>query len=191
MLKILSKLWLKFSGWSIGQGPPDLKKFVMITAPHTSNWDFVFMISFASVFDMKMSWMGKHTLFNWPFGWFFTALGGVPINRTASTNVVSQMAELFHNSERLILAIPAEGTRSYHDHWKSGFYHIAKAADVPIVPSILDYGRKHGHVGSPIFPTSAKQVMADLSKQYESVTGKFPEKFSRISLKEESEEQEN
>lgn len=185
MLKVICKFWLWFRGWTVGQGPPDVDKYVLITAPHTSNWDFVYLICYASANNVELKWMGKHTLFNWPFRRFFTSLGGVPVNRDSSNNVVAQMAEQFKNREKFVLAIPAEGTRSYRDHWKSGFYHIARAANVPIVPSMLDYKRKHGAFGPAIEPTDIKQVMDQLREIYSGVSGKFPKKFSRIYLKEE------
>jgi 1-acyl-sn-glycerol-3-phosphate acyltransferase len=130
--------------------------------------------------------MGKHTLFKPPFGTFFKRLGGIPIVRHRPGGVVGQMVEQFENNESLVLMVPAEGTRSHVDYWKSGFYHIARKADVPVVLSYLDFGKKVGGIGPAIELTG--DFSADMDKIrdfYADKTGFRPEKAGVIRLREE------
>jgi 1-acyl-sn-glycerol-3-phosphate acyltransferase len=158
----------------------------LIAAPHTTNWDFAYLLAFASVFDLEISWMGKASLFRPPFGWIMRALGGIPIVRHRRENVVAAMATAFEERAQLRLVVPAEGTRDHVDYWKSGFYHIARAARVPIIPSYLDYARKRGGFGPEFEPTG--DIPADMDhfrRFYEGRQGKYPERFGRIRLSEE------
>ncbi len=181
-------LWI--FGWEkVGERPkPD--KYVLIAAPHTSNWDLIFMLAYAYVFDLHISWLGKHSLFKFPFGWFMKFLGGIPIDRRSSNNAVKQVAEIIAKSKQISLAIPPEGTRSHRDYWKSGFYYIAREANVPIVLSFLDYAAKRGGFGPTIMPSD--DLRADMDKIrdfYKDIKGKFPENYNRIRLRAEDEEQ--
>jgi 1-acyl-sn-glycerol-3-phosphate acyltransferase len=94
------------------------------------------------LFDLKISWIGKHTLFRWPMGWLMRRLGGIPVRRHLRENMVEQMARTFSERETMALIVPTEGTRGYVPYWKSGFYHIARMAQVPIVMGFLDYGTR-------------------------------------------------
>jgi 1-acyl-sn-glycerol-3-phosphate acyltransferase len=182
----LGRAWMGFFGWRVEGGLPETKKFVFIAAPHTSNWDLPFMLATAYILGVKISWMGKHTLFEGPFGWFMRALGGIPVNRTAPQGLVQQVAEIFHRSDTLILAIPPEGTRKKVAYWKSGFYHIARTAQVPIGLSFLDFGRKVAGLGPLITPTG--DVRADMEKVrafYRDIRGKLPALESKPRLREE------
>ncbi len=184
--RLLARIIISSTGWKPDGERPVAKKFVLIAAPHTTNWDFIYLLSFAALFDVEISWMGKHTLFRWPFGPFMRALGGVPVRRSKREKLVTAMARTFDDHEELGLVVPAEGTRGYVDYWKSGFYHIAMTADVPIVMSYLDYSKKIGGFGPAFFPKgNIEQDMDAIRTFYEGRKGKYPERFGRIRLREE------
>ena len=167
-----------------------MDRYVIIAAPHTSNWDMPFMLAMAFVYDIPVKWMGKHTLFKAPFGPFFKRLGGIPIVRHRPGGVVGQMVEHFENNEALVLMVPAEGTRSRVDYWKSGFYHIARGADVPVVLSYLDASTKVGGIGPAVELTG--DFRADMDKIrgfYSGMEGFRPEKAGVIRLREEDVEE--
>jgi 1-acyl-sn-glycerol-3-phosphate acyltransferase len=159
---------------------------VLIAAPHTTNWDFPYLLIFAAYFELEIRWMGKHSLFRPPMGWVMRAFGGIPVVRSRRENVVDAMARSFKEHDRLILVVPAEGTRSRGDYWKSGFYHIARLADVPIVMSYLDYTKKRGGF-APAFRLSG-DMGTDMDRVrdfYGDKEGKYPANFSAIRLREE------
>ena len=141
-LHLIGKFWLWLFGWKIRGETPTYRKFVLIAAPHTSNWDFPFMLATAYAMRVRISWFGKHTLFIPPWGWFMRTLGGIPVDRRSPQTLVTQMAEKLKSSEDLVLAVTPEGTRNKVDIWKSGFYHIARESNVPIGLGYLDYDRK-------------------------------------------------
>ena len=186
MTRWLGGLVNAITGWKLDGDRPAARRFVLIAAPHTSNWDLPFTLALSYVYDVPIRWAGKHTLFKFPFGTFMKALGGIPIVRHKRGNRVKQLADLFTEHPNLVLTVPAEGTRSYRDHWKSGFYHIAREAGVPIVCGYLDFGRKRGGFGLVLEPTGdVKADMDQIRAFYEGMQGKFPEKFGPIRLKEE------
>ncbi len=182
----IARSFLAATGWQPEGSRPEPDRYVLIAAPHTTNWDFPYLLAFARIFDLEISWMGKSSLFHPPFGGIMRALGGIPIRRERSHNVVAAMVDAFAVRERLGLVVPAEGTRDYVDHWKSGFYHIARTARVPIVLSYLDYSRRRGGFG-PVFHPSGeiKRDMDRIRAFYADKQGKFPERFGRIRLREE------
>ncbi len=187
----LGRLWLWLFGWRIcGEVPPE-PKYVLIGAPHTSNWDFLFMMAVVAVLRLKITWMGKDSLFKHPLaGWLMRKLGGIPIDRSRPTGVVTQIVHRFKQSSRLILVVPPSGTRKKKEYWKSGFYWIALTAKVPIVCAYLDFGRKEGGIGPTIIPTGNIKADMDLIRAfYQDIQGKYPEQNSRIRLKEEDEDQ--
>ena len=156
----LARLILRLGGWRAVGGMPDLPKCVVVVYPHTSNWDFV---------------------------WLMRALGGIPVDRRASHDMVEQMAAQFAARERLVLALAPEGTRGHVEEWKSGFYHIARAADVPVLLAYADYPTRTGGLGPSIHLTD--DVRADMDRIrafYADKRGKFPELMGRIRLKEEA-----
>jgi 1-acyl-sn-glycerol-3-phosphate acyltransferase len=164
---------------------PDLKKYVVIAAPHTSNWDFLLGILFAKASNLQVTWLGKHSIFRWPFGWFFRALGGTPVHRNKGRNYIDQMTDLFNRSEHLILALAPEGTRSKTDHWKTGFLYIARAAQVPIVLGFMDYGNKQVGMCNTYYPGDSIETDFENIKQfYADIRGKFPEQESLIQMRE-------
>ena len=125
----------RFKGWKLDGHLPDIEKFVIAGAPHTSNWDFVFFVGATAEEGVEPNFMGKHTLFQGMMRNFMFDMGGIPIDRTKRSNVVEQVAAEFDQRDHLALVIAAEGTRSSNGEWKSGFYNIARAANVPIVPA--------------------------------------------------------
>jgi 1-acyl-sn-glycerol-3-phosphate acyltransferase len=184
--RLLARIIISTTGWKPDGRRPEPKKFVLIAAPHTTNWDFIYLLAFAAYFDVEISWMGKHSLFRWPFGLFMRALGGVPVRRSKREKLVTAMARTFDDHEELGLVVPAEGTRGYVEYWKSGFYHIAMTAKVPIVMSYLDYSKKIGGFGPAFFPSgNVRQDMDVIRTFYEGRKGKYPERFGRIRLREE------
>ena len=187
MLKrLIGEAFLRVAGWKVEGGRPPVDRYVIIAAPHTSNWDLPFMLAFAFIYDIPVRWMGKHTLFEPPFGAFFKRLGGIPIIRNRPGGVVGQMIEAFEDNESLVLMVPAEGTRSHVDYWKSGFYHIARGADVPVVLSYLDFGKKVGGIGPALKMTG--DIAADMDKIrafYADKKGLRPNKVGIIRLREE------
>ena len=184
MISRLSIWILTTLGWELHAGFPDVKKYIIIAAPHTSNWDFPLGILFVKALKMDVNWIGKHTIFRWPFGALFRALGGTPVDRSQSLNVIRQTTDLFEQSENLIFALAPEGTRSKTDHWKTGFYHIAKAANVPIALGYLDFGKKQVGVRESFYP--GDDIEADFKRiadYYKNKQGKNPENTSLIRVK--------
>lgn len=182
----IGRAYLQACGWE-QEGPrPTPESFVLIAAPHTSNWDLPFTLAFSAVYDLPIRWAGKHTLFAPPFGWFMRALGGIPIRRDRRENRVDQLAGLFAEHPGLVLTVPAEGTRSRTEYWKSGFYHIAAKAQVPIVCGYLDYARKRGGFGFVLEPSGDLRADMDRIRAfYADKTGKYPELFGPVRLREE------
>jgi 1-acyl-sn-glycerol-3-phosphate acyltransferase len=182
---LLGRAWMGVFRWRVeGEVPPG--KCVIIAAPHTSNWDMPFMLMASYVIGFRISWMGKHTIFWGPFGWLMRALGGVPVDRRSPQNLVQQVAERFAKSDALVLAVPPEGTRKKVEYWKSGFYQIARAANVPLVLGFLDFGRKVGGLGPVIHLTG--DVHADMDRiraYYRDMRGKHPALESTPRLREE------
>lgn len=145
--------WFRRNGWTIsGSLPPD-RKFVIMGASHTSNWDFLVFLGAVHAIGRQIRFIGKHSLFKWPMGGFMRALGGVPVDRRAPQDLVSQIVAQFDANDDFILVIAPEGTRSATKKWKTGFYQIALKAGVPIVCAGPDYPSKRGVFGPVIHPT--------------------------------------
>jgi 1-acyl-sn-glycerol-3-phosphate acyltransferase len=182
----IGKAFLRIAGWKMYGDRPPVDRYVIIAAPHTSNWDMPFMLAMAFVYDIPVRWMGKNTMFKAPFGPFFKALGGIPIVRNRPGGVVGQMVEHFENNDSLVLMVPAEGTRSHVDYWKSGFYHIARGADVPVVLSYLDVSKKVGGIGPALALTGDFGADMDKIREfYSGMQGFRPENIGVIRLREE------
>ena len=173
-------------GWREEGVVPDVDKYVLIAAPHTSNWDLPITLGIGYTLGIDIVWVGKHTLFEGPFGGFMRWLGGVPVDRRSSHNYVQQISDLIHSRDRIMLMIAPEGTRKANSYWKSGFYWIAHTAQVPIVCAFLDYRRKRGGLG-PVIATTGdlKADMAQIRAFYATVTAKHPERFQNVRLREE------
>lgn len=172
----LSTLILKLAGWQVKGTLPNYRKFVIIAAPHTSNWDFPFMLLVSFAMEMKVYWMGKNAIFKKPFTGLFKWLGGIPIDRASPNNVVQQSIATLARHDTLALVVPPSGTRKRVSRWKTGFYHIAHGANIPIALGFLDYRKKTGGIGSSLVPSG--DIDADMKiihAFYAQVTGKYPE----------------
>ncbi len=176
---LVGRAWLGLFGWRIEGAIPNVPRAVVIGAPHTSGWDLPFMLAICFALGIRVSWFGKHTLFLPPFGWVMRAVGGLPINRTARGGVVAAAIEQMRNSPSLMLAVAPEGTRQRTDQWKTGFYHIAEGAKVPLILGFLDYEKKCGGVAGVFFPTGDIDAdIAKIRKVYAGIKGKRPNRFS-------------
>ncbi len=189
VLHLLGRFLMWIGGWhTVGQIPPDVPKAVLIAAPHTSNWDFWWALLASWVYGVRIQWLGKHTLFRGPQGPLLRATGGMAVERASAHGLVGDVAALFRASDGMLLMVPAEGTRSYRDYWKSGFYHIAREAEVPILLGYLDYAKKEANIGVPFHPTGDLAAdMDEIRAWYADRSGKYPEGFSRIRLRGEDE----
>jgi 1-acyl-sn-glycerol-3-phosphate acyltransferase len=142
-------------------------RFVAIVAPHTSNWDFVIGVAAMFALDVRVHWLGKHTLFRWPLGPLLRWLGGQPVRRDSAHGVVAEVADAIRAEPQFILALAPEGTRRHVDAWRTGFYHIARRADIPIVPVALDWGRREIIIAVPMQPSGdLERDVAGLRARY-------------------------
>jgi len=177
----LAALAFRLAGWHTEGTPPPNDRFVIIAAPHTSNWDAVILLVAARIFDLPLAWFVKDAWFRFPLGPIMRRLGGVPIDRSAHHGVVEQAIAQLQSSERLALAVPPEGTRGRTPHWKTGFYHIARGAKVPIVLGFIDYGRKVAGLGPAFTPTGDLERDFEVFRAfYDKVQPRFPEKKGAI-----------
>jgi 1-acyl-sn-glycerol-3-phosphate acyltransferase len=163
LLRGFSVAFLKLTGWKVeGALPPEAHKSVFIAAPHTSNWDLPYTLMVAFVLGLNPYWMGKQSIFKAPFGGIMRWLGGIPVNREQSSNLVAASADAIRAADGpLQLIVPPEGTRSKTRYWKTGFYYIALGAQVPIVMAYMDYSAKRSGLG-PLFQPSG-DVQADMA----------------------------
>jgi 1-acyl-sn-glycerol-3-phosphate acyltransferase len=179
-----ARLVLRVTRWRVGGSAPSERKYVLIAAPHTSNWDLLYLLAIASDLGVKISWLGKDSLFKGPMGWVLRRLGGVPVPRGQRSGMVDALVAEFERAESLVIVIPPEATRGHTDHWKSGFYRIASAAGVPIVCGYLDYGRRVGGFGQVVWPTSDLDAdIAVFRRFYADKAGKFPDGVGDIRLR--------
>ena len=162
ILRAISIVILKILRWHTRGGELPHQKFVLIGAPHTSNWDFPLMLMVVLKLRLRVFWMGKHTLFPFPFAGFMKWLGGIPINRSASHNVVRETVRQFKENKDLVVLVPPEGTRSKVARWKTGFYHIANMAEVPILMGYVNAEKKEAGFADFFYPTG--DVEGDLEK---------------------------
>ena len=146
-LRFLGRWMLRLMGWRVEGEVPNLPRFVIAVAPHTSNWDFLVGVAAMFALDLRLSFLGKHTLFRGPFGAAMRWLGGIPVDRASPHGVVGDSVAAFARSERRILAIAPEGTRKRVAHFKPGFLHIAHGAGVPVMLAALDYGARCVRLG--------------------------------------------
>jgi len=167
---------LRLSGWRARGEELPRQRFVLIGAPHTSNWDFPLMLMVVLQLRLRVFWMGKHTLFPWGFGWLMKWLGGIPINRSASHNVVNETVRQYREHDELVVLIPPEGTRKKVERWKSGFYHIAHLAEVPILMGYVDASKKEAGFADFFQPTGdADADMVEIRAFYANKQGLNPE----------------
>jgi 1-acyl-sn-glycerol-3-phosphate acyltransferase len=151
----LGRSTMRLTKWRFAGALPDLKKFVIIVAPHTSNWDFPVGLQAKFALGLEAVWIGKHTLFRWPVGGLLRALGGLPVHRDAAHAVVQRIVDEFAARERMVFALAPEGTRKRVEKWRSGYWHIAHQAGVPIVPVGFDYASREVRIGTPLVTTES------------------------------------
>ena len=146
--------WFERGGWRVEGALPLPDKAVIMGGPHTSNWDFLVFVGAMASLGVEARYIGKASLFRWgPMGRFMRGLGGIPVKRSQRNDLVAQVTAEFRAAPRMLLVIAPEGTRHATSEWRMGFYRIARAAGVPIVPAGPDYARKAAVFGPPIDPT--------------------------------------
>jgi len=176
----ISKYILNLLGWKTeGEKPYLINKMIIVEAPHTSNWDYLYgMLSVFSI-GLKVNVVIKKEMFFWPLGPILKVLGGIPINRSGTSNKVDALVNLFDRQDEMRLAITPEGTRSLSTNWKKGFYYVALKAGVPILLTALDYKTKTGKFGEFLYPTGDyEQDFKKIEAFYKGVTAKYPKQFN-------------
>lgn len=168
--------FFRLFGWKVkGQVPGSLKKYVMIVAPHTSNWDFLVGVAARSILQLDTMYVAKKELFIFPFGWFFRKLGGYPVDRSKHTRFVEAVCDIFNSKDRFSIAITPEGTRSYAPNWKTGFYYIANKLKIPVVMVGFDYAKKEVVLKEPFNLTGdTDKDIAFMKDYFRTITGKNP-----------------
>ncbi len=171
--------WFKRKGWKLGPNiHPDIKKCVVVAAPHTSNWDFVYSMAALHLFGQRVRYLAKKELFRFPLKWILKSTGAIEVERSKHSGMVDSIVNIMHANEELVLMIAGEGTRGKVEKWKSGLHHVALKAGVPIMPAYLDYGKKEAGIGPPIYPThNIEETAAALKAFYADKQAKIPENF--------------
>jgi 1-acyl-sn-glycerol-3-phosphate acyltransferase len=178
ILRPLAALALRRLGWRLTGGFPDLPKFVIAVAPHTSNWDFPIAFLAYLALELRAAWFGKHTIFRFPFGAILRHFGGIPIDRGAPGNIVQRAVAEFDRHERFVLALAPEGTRRRVPSWRSGFHRIALGAEVPVVAVSLDFAKREIAIGPAFYATGDFAVdLRRLVARFAEVTPKHPELY--------------
>ena len=180
ILRVISRIILKVIRWRVvGSIPTDQRKYVLIVAPHTSNWDFVLFVLAVSVLRLKPSVLIKSTLFVGPLGWFLRYCGAIPVNRSQANSLVSYIASIYQEHEDFVLIVTPEGTRSPNANWKRGFHHVATTAQVPILIVYVDSIIKTIGIEGVMEPTD--DVEADiikLKKFFDTKSGLKPKNYA-------------
>ena len=170
---------MRLTGWDFEGALPNEPKFVVIVAPHTSNWEFPLGVAVLFTLGFRVSFLGKHTIFKWPLGPVMRWLGGIPVERSVSRDRVAEAVAAFNTAEKLVLVIAPEGTRKLVPRWKSGFYHVAHGAHVPIVPVFFDFRRKMVGLGPPFTTTGDHDGdIAHIKEFFRGVTARHPENYA-------------
>ena len=170
----LGRLGLRVLGWRVEGDIPDHPKMVAIVAPHTSNWDFPVGLAARYALRLDASWLGKHTLFPGPVGWVMRAWGGIPVDRSSAHDVVSQTIDAFAARSKVFLVITPEGTRKKVSRWRTGFWHIAKGAGVPILPIAFDWGSRVVRILPAFMPReNVDEDVAELQAKYAGIRGRL------------------
>jgi len=169
--------WFKFNGWTLSRYfPPDLKQYVLVVAPHTSNWDFPVGIAARKLLGLNVKYVAKKELFFWPIGATLKKLGGFPVDRSQNTSFVDQITELFYTIDDFCVTVTPEGTRGKVDQWKTGFYHMARQASVPVMTVGFDYAKKVVVVSEPFETTGDMEAdIATIKSQLKGIVPRHPE----------------
>ena len=176
---------LKIMGWKIVGALPNIKQYVLIVAPHTSNWDLIIGLCARFAVGVKINFLAKHQLFFFPLGTILRAMGGTPVNRSKKGNRVDQVVVLFQQQEHFKLGLAPEGTRSPVTRWKEGFYHMASQANIPIVMVGFDYPSKEVRVREPFWPTKdISSDFVDILAFFRTIRGKCPKELPDYQAKE-------
>lgn len=179
ILSLLSKFVIRVYGWRYEGRLPDIEKYVMIVAPHTSMWDFFWGKLFFIIHGLKTYFLMKKGMFFFPLGFILKAMGALPVHRGGQSYLVGSILKYFRAKDPFILIITPEGTRKKTEKWKAGFYYIAQKAEVPVVLGYLDYKKRVFCIGPVITPTGdIKKDMKEIRPFYKDVKGKYPENFS-------------
>ena len=179
MFRFLCKLILKTLGWkTTGEVPYHIKKYVVIVAPHTSNWDFIIGVLYRKALKMeKAKYLGKKELFDPPFGFLFRWLGGYPVDRSNNKNMVEEVVKIFNAHEEFGIALSPEGTRKRVDKLRTGFYNIAKGANVPIVMVGFDFANKRAIFADPFYASDNQEADFErILNFFRPLKGRYPEK---------------
>lgn len=177
-MKAIFRFCFWLTGWEVvGRRPSEIKKYILIVAPHTSNWDFFIGVAARSISGLRSDFLAKDSLFRIPLvGWFLRAIGGHPVDRSKRTNMVDQVVELYNQKEKFVITITPEGTRSYNPNWKTGFYRIAHKASIPIVMVAFDFAHKQVIYNEPFYTTGdMDKDIEDIKNYYRTIKGKYPE----------------
>ncbi len=180
MYKLIARFFFYITGWKIRGGiPPGIKKCVLVAAPHTSSWDFIYGSFAWTLFGLDVKYLIKKEWFRFPFGPFFRALGGLPVDRSKATNFVEAMVDLVNQKEEIVVLITPEGTRKKVDKWKTGFYHLAMKAGIPGVLGKINYKVKEAFIGPSFTPSGDMEKDFERIREfYKDAVGKNPENFS-------------
>ena len=184
MFSAISKVILWILGWKVEVNyPADLKKYVVIAVPHTSSWDFPLGLLVRSAINRDIKFIGKHTLFKPPFGWIFRALGGYPVNREKSTNFVKAVVKIYEREDEFACLLAPEGTRKKVDKLKTGFYFIAKRANIPVIMVKFDFGNKKITFSEPFYTTDDQEAdFAFIDNYFRGTRGKRPERSYKYNM---------
>lgn len=180
MRAFLSNIILSLAGWTVsGTYTDELKKCVIVVAPHTSNWDFIWGILARNVYGIKGRYLIKHTMFKPGIGWFFRWTGGIPVDRSQKNNLTEMLKELLAKEDHLQIVFTPEGTRSWVDSWKKGFYWVAHETGLPIIMHAIDFKTKEITMNDPFYTTGNwEEDIKAFEKFYSDKTGGNPENFN-------------
>lgn len=187
MLRRLAVVALRLRGWRLSGEPPDLRKYLVVFSPHTCNWELVLGLLAAVGFGLRISWLGKHTIFRWPIAGLLRHLGGIPVRRNHHEGLVGQVVAAYAAVDSLIVGMTPEGTRSLAPYWRSGFYRMALGAGVPIVLASIDRPTRRITLGPVLKLTGdPHRDMEAIRTFYANVQGIHPEKTGPVRLREEA-----
>lgn len=180
MRRSITRFIFGLAGWKITGGVPAVPKAILVVAPHTSSWDFLVGVFSRAILDIRISFIGKASLFRPPFGWLFRWLGGFPVDRVQQQDTVKFVIDLFNRHETFYFSLSPEGTRQYTPKLRTGFYHIAMGAKVPIVLVGFDFEKREVQIQQPFYPTGNLEAdMEHILAYFRTVKGKYPDQGIR------------